>query len=419
MKDMEEYLWKLDLISELKQALKVQQVDIAKCEQLEHSLNSITTENQKLQKMVDSSQQRIKDLQQDMQALENENQKLNNTVESLKLTVRKYHDLERETTNLETVNHRLEQEMKGLEKENNRLKTAVESKDLTIEEYASRVAYLDRENKHFVKELENLNQTSAKLRDLERENKDLLQQTTVDKKICRSFKTRFKVYVNDHEILLNELKGADKFLCDDDKKTEDALNKCSNIDYNRTSDEVKETGEKALEDLMSSASPDISNSKQNELDKSLEYKDKSLSKKRIFVNDKEEIILVTLREELEELKADKSYVEEENCNLNNQVSTLRDHNNNLKSQLESVEQHLSSVLSHNNTLQSKLAKLEVEITVASSQNKTLNIQKSQFQSQVSNLEEQIKRQICSIMSWKIEIGVWLLIMTLFKGFMNN
>ncbi|GIY31354.1 protein Daple [Caerostris darwini] len=444
MKDMEEYLWKLDLsnwknkaalencadyekiVSELKQALKVQQVDIAKCEQLEHSLNSITTENQKLQKMVDSSQQRIKDLQQDMQALENENQKLNNTVESLKLTVRKYHDLERETTNLETVNHRLEQEMKGLEKENNRLKTAVESKDLTIEEYASRVAYLDRENKHFVKELENLNQTSAKLRDLERENKDLLQQTTVDKKSVEALRQDLvmekisnqrlnneiqkmksqietkdsprEVYVNDHEILLNELKGADKFLCDDDKKTEDALNKCSNIDYNRTSDEVKETGEKALQDLMSSASPDISNSKQNELDKSLEYKDKSLSKKRIFVNDKEEIKFVTLREELEELKADvmelekkKSYVEEENCNLNNQVSTLRDHNNNLKSQLESVEQHLSSVLSHNNTLQSKLAKLEVEITVASSQNKTLNLQKSQFQSQVSNLEEQIKK----------------------------
>ncbi|GFY50890.1 protein Daple [Trichonephila inaurata madagascariensis] len=414
------------LVNELKQALKIQQVDISKCEQLEHSLNSITTENQKLQKMVDSNQQRMKDLQQDMQALENENQKLNNTVESLKLTVRKYHDLERETTNLETINHRLEQEMKGLEKENNRLKIAMESKDLTIEEYASRVAYLDRENKHFVKEVENLNQIANKLRDLERENKDVMQQTAVDKKSLEALRQdlvaekianqrlnneiqKFKsqveardspreVFVSDHEILLNELKGADKFLCDEECKSEDkvALNKCCNIDYNRTSDEVKETGDKAFEDLMI-RSPDTS-AKQNEFDRSSEYKDQSLSKKRIFSNEKDEIKFVTLREELEELKADvmelekkKSSVEEENCNLNNQVSSLRDQNNNLKSQLESVEQHLTSVVSHNNSLQSKLAKLEVEVTVVSSQNKTLNHQKSQFQLQVSNLEEQVKK----------------------------
>ncbi|CAL1290097.1 unnamed protein product [Larinioides sclopetarius] len=414
------------LVGELKQALKVQQADVSKCEQLEQSLNSLTTENQKLQKMVDSSQQRIKDLQQDMQAVENENQKLNNTVESLKLTVRKYHDLERETTNLETVNHRLEQEMKGLEKENCRLKTAIESKDLTIEEYASRVAYLDRENKHLVKEVENLNQIAVKLRDLERENKDLLQQTTVDKRSLEALrqdlvsekitnqrlnseiqklKSRIEaidlpkdVFVNDPEVLLNELKGADKFLCDDEHNIEDksSTNKHCNIDYNRTSDEVKETGEKAFEDLMV-RSPDASIDKQNELDKS-EYKDHSLSKKKIFANDKEEIKLVTLREELEELKADvmelekkKSSVEEENCSLNNQVSSLRDQNNNLKSQLESVEHHLGSVVSHNNNLQSKLAKLEVEITVVSSQNKTLNHQKSQFQSQVSNLEDQLKK----------------------------
>lgn len=57
-----------------------------------------------------------------------------------------------------------------------------QSKDVSIEEYASRVAYLDRENKHLGKEVENFNQITVKIRDLERENKDLSQQTTVDKK---------------------------------------------------------------------------------------------------------------------------------------------------------------------------------------------------------------------------------------------
>lgn len=111
------------------------QEEIAKSETLEHNLSSITTENQKLQRIIDTNQQRIKDLQQDLQSLENENQKLNNNVESLKLSVRKYHDLERESTNLETINHRLEQEMKGLEKENNRLKTAIEVSYVLIKNF--------------------------------------------------------------------------------------------------------------------------------------------------------------------------------------------------------------------------------------------------------------------------------------------
>ncbi|KAG8189736.1 hypothetical protein JTE90_012916 [Oedothorax gibbosus] len=355
------------LVGELKLALKVQQVDMIKCEQLEHSLNSITTENQKLQKMVDSNQQRMKDLQQDLQALENENQKLNNTVESYKLTVRKYHDLERETTNLETVNHRLEQEMKGLEKENNRLKTAIE--DLISEKIANQ--RLNNEIQKVKSQIETKNSPK-------------------------------EVFTCDYESQNNELKGADKFLCDDDQKIESssAAYKCSNLDYNRTTDDdVKETQEKEFDSLMMSRSPSLSpNIKQNELDKSPDNTHLSLSKKRIFTNDKDEIKILTLREELEELKADvmelekkKACVEEDNCNLNNQVSSLRDQNNNLKSQLDAVEQHLTSVVSHNNLLQSKLAKLEVEITVVSSQNKTLSLQKSQFQTQMSNMEEQIKK----------------------------
>ncbi|XP_035221788.1 girdin-like, partial [Stegodyphus dumicola] len=415
------------LVGELRHTLKVQQSEIAKCEQLEHNLNSLTTENQKLQRIVETSQQRIKDLQQDLQATENENQKLNNNMESLKLSVRKYHDLERETTNLETINHRLEQEMKGLEKENNRLKTAIESKDLTIEEYASRVSYLDRENKQLSKEVENLNQVAAKVRELERENKDLSQQTAVDKKSLEAlrqdlvsekianqrltseiYKVKSKIencespqelYSCDNSSQQNELKAADKFLCDKEQKIEELIifPKYS-LDNNSTSDFQKTSLGKQL-DLILQKSPEASpNLNQKRMDNSSENEEKCVSNVLDSSNEKEELGLLTLREELQELKADvlelekrKSFIEEENYNLNNQISNLKDQNNNLRSQLDSMEQHLASVVSQNNSLQSKLAKLEVEITVVSSQNKTLASQNSAFQTQVSNLEEQVKK----------------------------
>ncbi|XP_071041565.1 girdin isoform X3 [Parasteatoda tepidariorum] len=404
------------LVTDLKQKLKDQQFEILKCEQLEHNITTLNNENQKLQKMVETAQKKSNDFQQDIQALENENQKLNNIVESLKLADRKYHDLERETTNLETINHRLEQEMKGLEKETARLKAAIESKDLKIEEFASRAAYLDRENKHFVKEVENLNQVATKFKELERENKDLTQQTAVDKKSLEALRqdlvsekianqrlntevqklrTEFEIKNSPAEIFScqiensqNELKGADKYLCEKEQKTDSQ--KLSNVDYNHTSVHVKADHEKELEDLIGNPSSNNFSSTSQNIATTPDHNEQSISKKLVFSSE-------TLRE-LEELKADvielekkKSAIEDENYNLNNQVSLLKDQNNNLKGQLDSVEKNLSTVLSQNNSLQSKLAKLEVEITVVSSQNKTLASQKTLFQSQFSNLEEQLKK----------------------------
>ncbi|XP_054717711.1 girdin-like [Uloborus diversus] len=413
--------------NDLKGNLKSQQAEIAKCEQIELNLSSLTTENQKLQRMLETNQQRIKDLQQDLQATENENQKLNNNVESLKLSVRKYHDLERETTNLETINHRLDQEMKGLEKENNRLKTAIESKDSTIEEYASRAAYLDRENKQLVKEVENLTQVATKVRELERENKDLNQQTAVEKKAVEvlrqdlvsekianqrlinemhkiksqmeSYDLPHEHFFSNQEILQNELKAADKFLCDKEQINEEtSLLPNYNTSNNSDCESKKLTQEKHLDLILNSPSDSSPEFEKKKLDDSPEVKNKHITKKLSFTIEKEEIGLLTLREELQELKADvldlekrKSCVEEENYNLNNQLSNLKDQNNNLKCQVESLDQHLNSVVSQNGTLQSKLAKLEVEFTLLSSQNKTLTSQNSLFQTQVSNLEEQLKK----------------------------
>lgn len=400
------------LIEELRHNVEMQKNELSKCEQLEHNIISLGTENQKLQRVVDINQQKISELQQDLQAVENENQKLNNNVECLKLSVRKYHDLERETTNLETLNHRMEQEMKGLEKENQRLKYAVEAKDTTIEEYASRVSCLDRENKQLQKEIENLNQVAAKVRELERENKDLSQQTAVDKKslealrqdlvsekianqklnseinkvksLKESSESALEIISQDHENQLNELKTADRFVFGrEDKKTQD-ISPFHRFSQEDNKFELSSVVEKSAED-------------------SSDANKQSLEKENLLIQlpenvSKDEANLLALKEELRELKADvlelekrNSAIEEENFNLSNQTSSLKDQNGNLKSQLESVEQHLSSVLSQNSTLQSRLAKLEVEITLTSSQNSTLSSQNSAYQAQITNLEEQIKQ----------------------------
>jgi hypothetical protein len=53
-------------------------------------------------------------------------------------------------------------------------------KDKALDEYSSRIATLDRESKRLQKELEFLQAQGLKVRELERENKDLQQANIVE-----------------------------------------------------------------------------------------------------------------------------------------------------------------------------------------------------------------------------------------------
>ncbi len=53
-------------------------------------------------------------------------------------------------------------------------------KDKALDEYTSRIATLDRESKRLQKELELLQAQGLKVRELERENKDLQQANIVE-----------------------------------------------------------------------------------------------------------------------------------------------------------------------------------------------------------------------------------------------
>ena len=55
-------------------------------------------------------------------------------------------------------------------------------KDGHLDEFSSKVSTLEREHKRLTKECEQLQNQGQKLRELERENKDLQQATSVERK---------------------------------------------------------------------------------------------------------------------------------------------------------------------------------------------------------------------------------------------
>lgn len=74
------------------------------------------------------------------------------------------------------------QERKQLEKEARRLWQQLEVKEGVLEETALRLASLEKEGITKEKELERLKEVTGKVKELERENKELQKQATIDKR---------------------------------------------------------------------------------------------------------------------------------------------------------------------------------------------------------------------------------------------
>lgn len=87
---------------------------------------SVTNENQRLQKTIETCNKKLEELGHENQDIESENHKLQKTVETLKLSTRRYNDLERDITELEANSDKLTRENRCLAKETARLKQAIE-----------------------------------------------------------------------------------------------------------------------------------------------------------------------------------------------------------------------------------------------------------------------------------------------------
>uniref|UniRef100_A0A0P4Y8S8 Girdin n=3 Tax=Daphnia magna TaxID=35525 RepID=A0A0P4Y8S8_9CRUS len=157
-------------------------VERCKIEELELQVSSLGAENQKLQRSADLFQRRVDSVQNESRDLESENTKLHKTVESLRHSLRRLNDLEKENTDLESENHRLDRESKGLHKEIVRLKQAIEIKDASLDEFSSKLSTAEREWKRLAKEVSALQAQGCKLRELERDNKELQQSSIVEHK---------------------------------------------------------------------------------------------------------------------------------------------------------------------------------------------------------------------------------------------
>uniref|UniRef100_A0A8B9EJM2 Coiled-coil domain containing 88C n=1 Tax=Anser cygnoides TaxID=8845 RepID=A0A8B9EJM2_ANSCY len=153
-----------------------------KSERLELSYQSINSENQRLQQMLENSNKKIQELEKEVQGMENENQVLQRNLEELKISAKRLERLEKENKTLEQEISQLEKDKKMLEKETKRLWQQVELKDAILDDSTVKLAVAEKENKTLEKEIARFRDSSNKLKEFEKDNKDLIKQATIDKR---------------------------------------------------------------------------------------------------------------------------------------------------------------------------------------------------------------------------------------------
>jgi len=371
---------------EQKNQIEALKADRCRMEELEQQIVSMSGENQKLGRSVELFQRRVESAQCESRDLETENSKLQKTVEGLRHSLRRLNELEKENTDLESDNHRLDRESKGLHKEIARLKQAIETKDGSLDEYSSKLSTSERQQKRLSKDLELVHNQGSRLRELERENKDLQHATVVERKTLAAIR----------EELVQEKIRCQQLQCQMDtnvrtleqSRTESHSLRLNNEELTRTCE--RHSAEKNTQSAQSAPTLELGR-------EVLAVKD------RLVELERQNAVLLAEKDNLKtHIAAQKDQVLDNQSQLtaiSQQLATLQVENSTLSSQLNSVS-------SQNSTLQTSLTQVEGERDglvqqLQTSQNRLDQL--SRDQSELQKLHEQLTSEYETLLTEKEQL----------------
>uniref|UniRef100_A0A674F670 Coiled-coil domain containing 88A n=1 Tax=Salmo trutta TaxID=8032 RepID=A0A674F670_SALTR len=404
--------------SQLKRSLELLKASSKKTERLEVSNQGLDTENQRLQKALDNSSRKMQQLEGELQDIEQENQSLQRSLEELKISSKHLEQLEQENKTLEQESSQLEKDKKHLEKDNKRLRQQAEIRDSKMDEDNLRISHLEKDNRLLGKEMTTFKDSCNRLKDLEKESKELVKQATIDKKTLVTLreelvseKLRTQQMNNDLEKLTHELEkmGLNK---------ERLLNKerYKLLEFKLESTlkstlEIKEEKIAALEARLQESSnlnqqlrQELKTVKKNyEALRQREEEERMVQSSPPKRGDREDSQavnrwekeshettreLLKVKDRLIEVERNNATLQAEKQALHTNLKQLETQSNNLQAQILALQRQTASLQENNTTLQTQNAKLQVENSTLNSQSGTLMAQNAQLATQQSSTENE-------------------------------
>ncbi|XP_029453658.1 protein Daple isoform X2 [Rhinatrema bivittatum] len=416
---------------ELKKSIEVLKALGKKSERLELSYQSLNSENHMLQQKMEISSKKVQQLEAELQETEKENQELLKNVEVLKTSNKKMEQLEKDNKILEQERSQLEKDKKLLEKEAKRLWQQVDLKDAILDDNTVKLAALEKENRTLEKEVARFKDASSKAKDLERNNKDLLKQVTIDKRTLATLredliheKLKSQQMSDELDKLSLELEkiGLNKeLLLTDENSITDKKYKIleSNIKSTLTKTlEAKEGKISSLEAQLEE-SHNLNKQLQNELNM-IAQKQEEKCFQNLFKHPEEKIDsncqikekwesghrettveLLKLKDRAIDLERNNAALHAEKQLFKEQLKHLESQNASLNNQILALQKQVIILQEHNTGLQAQTAKLQVENSAINSQSASLMAQNALLQNQQISMESQQE----SLLKEKEEINV--------------
>ncbi|CAB1335380.1 unnamed protein product [Coregonus sp. 'balchen'] len=399
-----------------------------RAERLELSVSSLGQENQRLQQSLNNSSTKIQGLVRELKQAETETGGLRRELEEVRLAGKCLEAVEKEKRGLEQELGQSEKERKQLEKEARRLWQQLEVKGGVLEESALKLASLEKEGITKEKELERLKEVAGKVKQLERENKELQKQATIDKRTLATLredlvneKLKVQQQWNELETLSNELEkiglNREKLLqeknsCEDNKykilesKIESTLKKTLDIreeKINGLESRLEESSSlnQQLRTELSTMKKTVEALRQRQEEEEEAHSQTQSSTQqaagqsqgRPSQGQEEEKWETETREataQLLKLK-DRLIDIEKNTEKNLLKDLLRqldNQNSQLNAQTVALQRQAVALQEHNTALHKQTAKLQVENSTLNSQSASLMAQNAVLQGQVGALESE-------------------------------
>ncbi|KAH1172105.1 hypothetical protein KIL84_007723 [Mauremys mutica] len=396
-----------------------------KSERLELSYQSVNSENQRLQQILENSSKKTQELEKELQGMESENQVLQRKLEELKISSKRLERLEKENKVLEQEVSQLEKDKKMLEKETKRLWQQVELKDAILDDNTVKLAAVEKENRTLEKEMARFRDSSNKMKEFEKDNKDLIKQVTIDKRTLATLREDLvleklksqqlssemdklsqeleKIGLN-KELLLQDDNGNDNKYKILESKTDSAL---------KTTLAIKEEKIVLLESQVEE-SLNLNQQLQNELNtikKDFEVLKQSqedgLCVKNSLKSPAEKLVsnhqmkekwetghrettmeLLKVKDRAIELERNNAALHAEKQLLKEQLKHLEMQNVSFNNQILTLQKQNGFLQEHNTALQTQTAKLQVENSTLSSQSTSLMAQNALLQNQQTAKENE-------------------------------
>uniref|UniRef100_A0A8C3RTN3 Coiled-coil domain containing 88C n=1 Tax=Chelydra serpentina TaxID=8475 RepID=A0A8C3RTN3_CHESE len=396
-----------------------------KSERLELSYQSVNSENQRLQQILENSSKKTQELEKKLQGIESENQVLQRKLEELKISSKWQERLEKENKVLEQEVSQLEKDKKMLEKETKRLWQQVELKDAILDDNTVKLAAVEKENRTLEKEMARFRDSSNKMKEFEKDNKDLIKQVTIDKRTLATLREDLvleklkrqqlssemdklsqeleKIGLN-KELLLQDDNGNDNKYKILESKTDSALKttlaiKEEKIVLLEAQVEQSFNLNQQLQNELNTVKKDFEVLKQSQEDgQCVQNSLKSPAEKLVSNHQMKEkwetghrettMELLKVKDRAIELERNNAALHAEKQLLKEQLKHLEMQNVSFNNQILTLQKQSVFLQEHNTALQTQTAKLQVENSTLSSQSTSLMAQNALLQNQQTAKENE-------------------------------